>query len=356
VIALYGATGYTGELVAEELTARGLPFVIAGRSADALIKLAARLSSQPEWVAVAANDLHGLEALARRARVLINCAGPFVRTGLAPARAAIDSGAHYLDSTGELTFMMRVARELGDSAAGRGVAVLSGAAYEYALSDLFLPRSTAGFSRVDTLDVAYAVTASSSLGTRLSAIEIARGDWWVSRGGIVRQSLGLPAARTFDFGRGRATRTTSFPGGELVLAPVTIPGVREVRVFMAGLPGAVAMRALKVALHLPGGRALAKRAISGSPARPSAEARAASTFTIAHEVKGIRNGVASTSTLLIRGTDPYGLTAKLLVEQAERLAAGEVRRTGFTSPAATFDAAALQARLASWGVSAEERR
>ena len=46
-IILFGATGFTGQLIAEALHARGLPFAIAGRNAARLEALAARVGSPP---------------------------------------------------------------------------------------------------------------------------------------------------------------------------------------------------------------------------------------------------------------------------------------------------------------------
>lgn len=40
-VAVYGATGYTGQLVVAELRRRGLGIVISGRSADSLRRVAA---------------------------------------------------------------------------------------------------------------------------------------------------------------------------------------------------------------------------------------------------------------------------------------------------------------------------
>ena len=47
-IAVYGATGYTGRLVAAELAAAGADFVLAGRSREKLDALAAEVGGSPE--------------------------------------------------------------------------------------------------------------------------------------------------------------------------------------------------------------------------------------------------------------------------------------------------------------------
>src|SRR2546421_149290 len=90
-IAIYGATGHTGRLVAAELLARGQDTVLAGRDADALKALAASFDV-PAAVAPL-DDPGALRALAEDATVLIHCAGPFSVTGEPVARAAAQLSA-----------------------------------------------------------------------------------------------------------------------------------------------------------------------------------------------------------------------------------------------------------------------
>jgi short subunit dehydrogenase-like uncharacterized protein len=84
-IVLFGATGYTGELTARALVAKGAEPVLAPRS--------------PERLAALASELGGLE------------------THVADVGAAIAAGAHYLDSTGEGSFIRRVFGQWGPRAA-----------------------------------------------------------------------------------------------------------------------------------------------------------------------------------------------------------------------------------------------
>ena len=50
LITLFGATGYTGQLVAAALSREGLPFRIAGRSAEKLSRLSTALPNHPQWL------------------------------------------------------------------------------------------------------------------------------------------------------------------------------------------------------------------------------------------------------------------------------------------------------------------
>ncbi len=97
---IYGATGYTGRLIAEHAVERGLNPVLAGRRAEAVRALADRLRLR--------HRVFGLES--RKALVeglngmtaVLHAAGPFSATSAPMAEACIAAGVHYCDVTGEI--------------------------------------------------------------------------------------------------------------------------------------------------------------------------------------------------------------------------------------------------------------
>src|SRR5690606_33779051 len=97
-IVLFGATGYTGRLTAQALTARGADPVLAGRNAAALEKLAADLGGGQTAVADV-TDPASVRSLLGRGDVLVTTVGPFLRFGDPALEAALAAGAHYFDST-----------------------------------------------------------------------------------------------------------------------------------------------------------------------------------------------------------------------------------------------------------------
>jgi short subunit dehydrogenase-like uncharacterized protein len=98
---IYGANGYTGDLIAREAKKRGANPVLAGRDVAKIAKLATDLSlpskvfslDKPSDIA-AALDSTGL---------VLNCAGPFSKTADPLMRACLIARTHYLDITGEMT-------------------------------------------------------------------------------------------------------------------------------------------------------------------------------------------------------------------------------------------------------------
>ena len=100
-IVVFGATGYTGELTARALVERGAMPLLAGRDADRVARLAAELGGLESTVADV--DRSGsVHALVERGDVLVTTVGPYLRFGEPALEAAVDTGAHYFDSTGRV--------------------------------------------------------------------------------------------------------------------------------------------------------------------------------------------------------------------------------------------------------------
>ena len=97
---MYGATGYTGRLVAEEAVRRGHRPLLAGRSAAGLMPLAGQLGR--DWVAVSLDDAKALHEAVARVELVYHAAGPFVHTSAPMRRACLAVGTNYIDITGEL--------------------------------------------------------------------------------------------------------------------------------------------------------------------------------------------------------------------------------------------------------------
>ncbi|MEV5518696.1 saccharopine dehydrogenase NADP-binding domain-containing protein [Streptomyces flaveolus] len=109
-IVLFGATGFVGELTAEYLAAHapeGLRWAIAGRDEEKLRRLAGRLPGGTEVGMLRADvsDPASLRALAEQARVVASTVGPYVQYGEGLVAACADTGADYLDLTGEPEFV-----------------------------------------------------------------------------------------------------------------------------------------------------------------------------------------------------------------------------------------------------------
>src|SRR5437870_4193251 len=97
---LYGATGYTGGLIARAAVERGLRPGLGGRDARRVGALADRLGL--EWRAAGLDDPAALDAALDDVPLVLHCAGPFRTTSQPVAAACLRRGVHYLDLTGEI--------------------------------------------------------------------------------------------------------------------------------------------------------------------------------------------------------------------------------------------------------------
>ncbi|XVQ15696.1 saccharopine dehydrogenase NADP-binding domain-containing protein [Spirillospora sp. CA-255316] len=142
LIAIYGAYGHTGRLVAAELLERGRHIVLSGRDATALHDLAAHLRSpldDPGRVHVhpaAVDDTTALRDLTANARVLVHCAGPFSQTGEPLATAATATGCHYIDHAIESHHVKRLFDAHDKPARDAGIVMIPGLSFYGGLGDL----------------------------------------------------------------------------------------------------------------------------------------------------------------------------------------------------------------------------
>lgn len=341
-ILLFGATGYTGRLVATELAHRGLTFAIAGRNRERLEELASRLPSRPGIIEASVDDEPSLRSAMRGRKAVLNCAGPFTLLGEPVVRAAIEAGVHYADSTGELPFMRRIAEQFNVPARQRGLSVVPAAAYEVALADCaaaHLAKPAEVYDEVEVLYVLHRVRPSQ--GTARSALEVLRhgglgyrnAQWVRERPAREFRRVPLPV----DPGRVLAV---SFPSGEIASVPLHIR-TRTVTTLMA-LPATFALGAPLVAPMLPALTRLAnpllKRLVERLPEGPSDEQRSATTYVISVRLKqGNR-----TQQAIVQGSDMYATTAAVMAYAAQRfieergLTAGVVAPTQIFSPEAFF--------------------
>ena len=123
---VYGAYGYTGELVARRALERGLRPVLAGRDRRKLERLARTLGL--EWRAFTLDGVRTVQRNLVGAKVVLHCAGPFVDTFRPVAEACLVSGAHYLDITGEIPVFEAIAA-MSPAAEKAGLMLLPGAGF-----------------------------------------------------------------------------------------------------------------------------------------------------------------------------------------------------------------------------------
>ncbi|XP_064623760.1 saccharopine dehydrogenase-like oxidoreductase [Lineus longissimus] len=116
---VFGATGFTGQYVVEELAVAcdgtEYTWAIAGRSMEKLQKVLAQASKQTglalEEKPILMADMTSDEALmdmCKAAKVLLNCVGPYRFFGEKVVKACIENKTHHLDISGEPQYLEKM--------------------------------------------------------------------------------------------------------------------------------------------------------------------------------------------------------------------------------------------------------
>ncbi len=330
-ILIYGANGYTAELIIELAQSEGAKPILAGRSQQKLAPLATRhgLSYRVfglEDIGVIAKNLTGVA-------VVVNCAGPFSRTARAMVEGCIAAGVHYLDITGEIDVFEALAL-LGPKAGKAGVMLMPGTGFDVVPSDCLAAHLKRRLPDATALTLAFQAIGQPSHGTATTMVEN------VHRGGMVRRDgklVAVPSAsacRDIDFGKGPVT-TMCIPWGDVSTAWVST-AISNIEVFMAA---PTALRWMAKASRYMGGvmgsnfvQGLLKKQIDAGPAGPDADQRQRGA---SHLWGQVRNAGGQTATSRLDTVEGYALTALTAWDIAKRTANGEAQ-PGYRTPSLVF--------------------
>jgi short subunit dehydrogenase-like uncharacterized protein len=129
---IYGAYGYTGQLIIEEALDAGLRPILSGRDPDRLAAVARPLGLTHRPAAL--DDADAMDRALDGVTTVLHCAGPFVHTSRPMVDSCLRRGVHYLDITGELTVFEALAARSAE-AASRGITLLPGVGFDVVPSD-----------------------------------------------------------------------------------------------------------------------------------------------------------------------------------------------------------------------------
>ncbi len=231
---LYGATGFTGQLIAAEAVRRGHRPVLAGRAADRLAALAAQLGLQ--YVTF---DLHNPATIARHLAnvdLVLHAAGPFTQTSAPMLRACLATTTHYLDITGEITVFEQTFRH-DQAARAAGVVLISGVGFDVVPTDCLASLVASQVPGAVELETGIDAIVQASSGTLRSMLEV------MKEGGMVRHNGVLTP---FPLGNGaRHIRigpverlALPFPWGDLSTAYRTT-GIPTIRSYLTLSPAVI---------------------------------------------------------------------------------------------------------------------
>ena len=160
---IYGAYGYTGELIARLAVEQGETPILSGRSAEKLAPLAEELGLAHH--AVSLDDGEGLRAALEGVDAVVHAAGPFSHTSRPMVKACLDTGTHYLDITGEIAVFNGVFKA-HQKAVDAGVVLLPGVGFDVIPTDGMAAMLHRALPDAVELDLAFAGLGERGLARR----------------------------------------------------------------------------------------------------------------------------------------------------------------------------------------------
>jgi short subunit dehydrogenase-like uncharacterized protein len=269
---LYGATGYTGALLAEEAVRRGHRPLLAGRSEQKLRALAQRLGLPHQTVSL--DDPPALRAAVSGSQVVLNAAGPFSITVPPMIDACLETGVSYLDISGDISTLEYVyARD--QAAKQRGIVLMPAAGFDVVPTDCLAREVADRLPDATHLELVIVTQGSPSAGSTKTLLDLLASGISVRVGGMLRREPPVRRSRYVKTPRGERL-VVSMPWADVSSAyrSTGIPNIAAY-VAMRGPAWRLKLRfaALRAASRWSALRGPLERAIERRVRPPAPEAR-----------------------------------------------------------------------------------
>lgn len=324
---IYGANGYTGNLLAREASKQGFTPVLAGRNKQALEALASELGLPCRVFdlrdPVKANaGLKGMQAVA-------HCAGPFSATSQPMIDACLATHCHYLDITGEIEVFVAAQKRHAEAEAA-DIVICSGVGFDVIPTDCIAATLKTELPDADRLALGFDSRSGFSPGTAKTSVE------GLKYGGKVREKdkiRTVPLAwqsREIDFGNGTKHAVT-IPWGDIATAWYST-GIDNIEVFIPMAPSAATrlrrLDKLRPLLGLPPVQAFLKYMVGRKVTGPDSQQRLDARTFVWGEAQ---NRAGKKVTARIEVANGYEVTVHGVLMAVEHVLNG-VRAPGYFTP------------------------
>ena len=329
---LYGANGYSGELIARYAKQYELEPILAGRRKEIIAPLAGKLGLSYRVFDV--DDTTALLAALREVKVVMNAAGPFQFTARQMIEACLQTGTHYLDINGDIAVFEMIKR-YDDAAKKAGIMLLPGTGFDVVPTDCLALHLKKLLPDAVSLQLAFAIVGGGlSHGTATTmANKIGEGGAARKNGSIIRQPLGKKGMWV-DFGV-KKLFVMSIPWGDISTAYFTT-GIKDIESY-TGISRKL-YYILKVQplfnwlLRTNFVRNGLKKKINSRPAGPSDEQRNKSISLVWGQVS---NATGEIVTARLSGPEVYTLTAYSALLIIQKVLTGNFS-AGYQTPASAY--------------------
>jgi short subunit dehydrogenase-like uncharacterized protein len=330
---LYGATGYSGGLVARHATARGWRPILCGRDPDKLAALGRSLRAPHRVASIA--DPASLDRALEGIGVVLNAAGPFSRTTGPVFEACLRAGAHYLDLSAEVPALERLAACDG-AARARGVMAMPAVGFDVVATDCLAVHVARRLPGAVRLAIAVTNLFFVTRGSAKTLLEAVDAGAVRENGRLVPVPLGA-RERTFDYADGpRASINVSL--ADLTTAYHST-GIPNIETYTDGTPlmrgMLAACRGVGWAMRSGPAQAWLTAVADLLPADPApVDGDGSGTMAIVAEVD---DGAGRRAVSRLRTPEAYAFTPLAAMAVLERVLGGD-HEPGFQTPARVYGA------------------
>jgi len=211
---IYGANGYTGELITRFAVERGMKPLLAGRNAIAVEALAKK--HHLDYQVFSLDEAYRIDNVLQSVDMVLHCAGPFSRTARPMVEACLRNKKHYTDITGEIA-VFEACAALDKKAQEAGIMLMPGVGFDVVPTDCLAKHLKGRLPTATRLSLAFYGVGRLSHGTQATMIMN------IGKGGAIRRDgkiTGVPAAwktREIDFGEVTKSGVT-IPWGDVATA------------------------------------------------------------------------------------------------------------------------------------------
>lgn len=328
---LYGANGYTGELIARHAKQYDLYPILAGRNKQALTALSAKLNLPYKVFDLGEAALD--EAL-KDVQVVVHAAGPFQFTARQMIEACLRTGTHYLDINGDIT-VFEMIKQYDAASKEAGVMLMPGVGFDVVPTDCTALLLKKLLPDAVELKLAFAMEGGAlSHGTATTmANRLGEGGAIRKNGKIIKVPFGKKGM-WIDSGA-KKYFVMNIPWGDVSTAYFTT-GIPNIETYAGISPKTFRLLKLQFLfnwlLRMKPVRKYIKKRINKAPAGPSDEAREKATGFIWGQATDAAGHSVSAR---MHGPEGYTLTLHSTLLITKKVLSGEWK-PGYQTPAGVY--------------------
>lgn len=335
-ILIYGAYGYTGQLITEMASEQSLPIIIGGRNQEKLKKMAEKLDLEYQVFTLDNHD--GVVDQLKDIQIVVNCAGPFSWTAEQMVQACLESGTDYLDITGEVDVFESL-QYYDQQAKTKEIMIMPGTGFDVVPTDCIANYLSKKLPDAERLELGFHGMGKISKGTTKTQVERLKEGGAIREDGILKVVPMLSKSKEMIF--------TTPDGIEITKKTYLIPwGDLSTAYFSTGIPN------IEVYQSFP--KSVARMAKSTHYMRWLLKLRFYEKFMTWMQLKlypPLKTGEIYGTGMMVRGTvsndrgesvsvrlnteDGYLFTARSTVTILKKILSGE-KKPGYQTPSSCF--------------------